>query len=352
MNNLDKEVQFYENEFYTLSYLEDRIFFSSDTILNYSKFEIIFDGHIYIKDSIFLNEVKRVVTLEDIKMSYLDLDEDNLAQEFILYPFYLKHNGIHLVKDESMAYDDANFSNEFNEYLNDNSVGFPPFPSGWVLHKETKLNTLLISRIYSELILKPIIENVRKTGGYFETVNTETEILCSLDENQYLEFKETSYWNKNAEKNLEKNLEKNKYTKGMNTELVGVTLKTICAFGNSDGGVLIIGKRDDKDKSSIVGWDEDKNISKLNNRDNFELFWRAKVTSCIDKYSSNSLRFSFDTVNNKEVVRITVPPRKINESYCAVNFENKETIYIRTGNKSQPLSPTDAVKQFSGRFNN
>ena len=67
-----------------------------------SEFEIIFDGHISIQDSIFLKQVERIVTSEDIKMQYLDPNEvdEDFIDEFMLFPFFLKHNGISLVKDE------------------------------------------------------------------------------------------------------------------------------------------------------------------------------------------------------------------------------------------------------------
>ena len=356
MKDKDNNVKFYENELYSLSYLENSVFFSSNDILNSSEFEIIFDGHISIQDSIFLKQVERIVTSEDIKMQYLDPNEvdEDFIDEFMLFPFFLKHNGISLVKDEEMAYNDESFSDEFSSFLEDNKVEIPPF-SNWLLHGQTKLNKLLISRIYCELILKPIIQNVRKTGGYFETINTSTEELCKLDENQFLEFKETSWWNENGEEQMRKEL-KDKYYKGINTAVQEVTLKAICAFGNSSGGVLIIGKKDEKDtknNSSILGWDKDKNIQQLKDRDSFELFWRDKVENSIDKYSANELRFDFDIIQNKEVVRITVPPRKISESFCSVKRKNNiETIYIRSGNSSKPLDQKDSLKQFRDRFNN
>ena len=73
MKDKDNNVKFYENELYSLSYLENSVFFSSNDILNSSEFEIIFDGHISIQDSIFLKQVERIVTSEDIKMQYLVL---------------------------------------------------------------------------------------------------------------------------------------------------------------------------------------------------------------------------------------------------------------------------------------
>ena len=357
MEEKTNKVKFFENEFYYLSYSEEkevRVYFSSKDILDSSEFEIIFDGWMSVKNSIFLKQVERIVSFNDLKMGYHDPedDEEDFFPEFVLFPFFLNHNGISLVKNEEMAFNHESFTEEFQLFIRENGVQVPPYGS-WQFTGLTKLNKLLFSRIYSELVLKPVIQNIRETGGYFETINTSSEELCKLDENQWVEFKETSHWDNKKEISIKREMENKgeRYTPGTIKFVKETILKTICAFGNSEGGVLVIGVQDEKNGGKITGWQLDQQIKSLKNKDEFELTWRKWVSDFIDKFSSLELVFSFDSIDDKEVVRITVPPRKVEYSYASLSLKSgAQKIYTRSGNQVLEILPGEIGKVFKGRF--
>jgi hypothetical protein len=264
----------------------------------------------------------------------------------------LNHNGISLVKNEEMAFNYESFTEEFQLFLRENGVAVPPYGS-WQFTGLKKLNKLLFSRIYSELVLKPVIQNIRETGGYFETINTSTKELCKLDENQWVEFKETSFWDHKAESALkmEKEKRQEKYIPGTKKHIRDTILKTICAFGNSDGGILIIGVKDEKNGGEITGWKTDKQVKSLSSKDNFELTWREWTETYIDKFSALELIFSFEIINNIEIAKIIIPPRKVQYSYASLKLNNKEEkVYLRAGNRVSEILPSEIVKVFKDRF--
>ena len=75
------------------------------------------------------------------------------------------------------------------------------------------------------------------------------------------------------------------------------------------------------------------------------------MSDFIDKFSSLELVFSFDNIKDKEVVRITVPPRKVQYSYASLSLKSgTEKIYTLSGNQVLEISPGEIGKVFKGRF--
>ena len=206
----------------------------------------------------------------------------------------------------------------------------------------------------------PLIKELQKTqhnskskslklSNFNDALLMGTEELIKLDEGQFLEFKENCYWLEDKE--LEKKeLLKNQYKPGLVIDMRDTILKTICAFGNTDGGIILIGVIDKKNGGGVCGIDEDRKLDKLSNNDDFELFWKDLIKENIDKWSSQSTSIEFELVNNKEIAKFIVPPRKKEDGYCQTTYFGNKKIFIRNGGRTIQVDPIDTLKQFRDRF--
>ena len=99
----------------------------------------------------------------------------------------------------------------------------------------------------------------RRTVLFSQKTESLTEIVAQ-DENRFLEFKSSLRWDYRQEK--------------PNPILEDVILKTVAAFGNSDGGILLIGVDDNK---NILGLQNDYNTLKKKDSDYFEIHLRKSI---------------------------------------------------------------------------
>ncbi len=143
--------------------------------------------------------------------------------------------------------------------------------------------------------------------------------LIEKGEGHFIEFKAS----------LEYDIKKNERNKELNKEC----LKTMAAFLNTDGGVLLIGVKDD---GSIFGIEEDLKNCHNNNTDGFELKLRDLILNYLTPLPHKKISFIFEKINQKSVCRVNVKP--INHDLI-VYFENNN-IYIRDGNKKINLKGT------------
>ncbi len=143
------------------------------------------------------------------------------------------------------------------------------------------------------------------------------------DENRYLEFKSSLRWDYRQEK--------------VNPALEQVIFKTIAAFGNTDGGFLLIGIDDDK---NILGLEKDFSTLKKNDADYFEIHLRNLLHTLMGvKYVSNYIRMNFEVTDHKTVCKIQVlkagEPLFLNVK--DKNGKTEEKFYVRSGNSSQQI---------------
>ncbi len=83
------------------------------------------------------------------------------------------------------------------------------------------------------------------------------EEIVAAGEDEYHEFKATLRWDIRESR--------------VNKVLEEVVLKTIAAFNNKEGGMLIIGASDD---GEVIGLEDDYNCLKDGDKDKFELHLR------------------------------------------------------------------------------
>ena len=116
----------------------------------------------------------------------------------------------------------------------------------------------------------------------------------------------------------------------VNKKLEYVIAKTMSAFFNTDGGILVIGVDDD---GNIIGLEKDIQTLSKQNLDGFELHLRQTIKKYLGEYFEKYLEISFPKIDGKSVCVI-----KISKSGkpIFVNFEGDERFYVRNGNASIP----------------
>lgn len=155
--------------------------------------------------------------------------------------------------------------------------------------------------------------------------------LLKEDEGRYLEFKSSLRWD---------------YRQAIvNADLENVVLKTIGAFGNSDGGTLLIGVDDDK---NIIGLDKDYTSLKKYGADFYEIYLRNMLHKHMGvKYVTENLRISFHKFDNKEICKVEV--FKANEPlYLSLTKKGvvSEKFYVRSGNSSNELKSLKDINDY------
>ena len=177
------------------------------------------------------------------------------------------------------------------------------------------------------LLLLGLLLSVIRKRFFYKANRMEIPKLESLlkdDENRFLEFKSSLRWDYRQEKT--------------NSDLERVILKTLAAFGNTDGGILIIGVEDDK---SVIGLEKDFQSLKRQDADYYEIHLRNLLHKEMGvKYVSKYIRTQFETVaNGKVVCKIKVIPGD-EPQFLKVKDKNgkqDEKFYVRSGNSSQEI---------------
>jgi len=164
------------------------------------------------------------------------------------------------------------------------------------------------------------------------------DILNAEDENRYLEFKSSLRWDYRQEK--------------VNPELEKVILKTICAFGNTDGGILLIGVDDYK---NILGLKKDFSTLKKPNADFFEIHLRNILHTLMGvRYVSKYIRMNFEEVEKDKVVckiKVFAADEVVFLKTKDKNGQSIEKLYVRSGNSSQEIKTISEINDYiNSRF--
>jgi len=161
---------------------------------------------------------------------------------------------------------------------------------------------------------------------------TVKEILKE-DENRYLEFKASSRYDYRQDKH--------------NPVLEQVIFKTVAAFGNTDGGILLIGVDDDK---NIIGLEKDFSTLKKSTADYYEIHLRNNFHNLMGvRYVSKYIRMQFESCENEKIVcKIKVFAAK-EPLYLKMKNKNgllEEKFYVRSGNSSQEIKSIAEINEY------
>jgi len=170
---------------------------------------------------------------------------------------------------------------------------------------------------------------------------TDEELLrlISKGETEFVEFKSSLRWDYREEK--------------INKILETVILKSISAFTNAKGGILIIGVSDDLE---VLGLQNDFNTLKKKNADYFELHLRKLINNQYGiAFSNECLNITFNNLYEKIICLIQI---KSSPNPVFLKTKNKqgtevEKFYVRSGNASQEISSLTEMNEYiQTRFDN
>lgn len=154
---------------------------------------------------------------------------------------------------------------------------------------------------------------------------TKPVTLESLAEGQDVEFKSSIAWDYHLNKK--------------NKELEQVIAKTISAFMNSKGGLLVIGIDNDK---NVLGIKNDLSLLKQQDEDGFRQKITEIISNFIKKEFAQLVQCNFEEKGTEKIALVQVE-RSIDEpTYVKVNEDT--LFYIRTSNSTQKLNTMEALQ--------
>jgi len=158
---------------------------------------------------------------------------------------------------------------------------------------------------------------------------TKHEILdlISKGESKNLEFKST--------------LRKNLKTKQIDKKIEYSTLKTIVAFLNTDGGILLVGISDD---GEVVGIELDDFPS----IDKFLLHFKNLIKDKIGLEFIHLIKYKIVTCKGKNLLRVDC--KQSNKPVFLKTSSQKEEFYVRSGPSSDKLEGNQLIRYVEDRF--
>lgn len=160
----------------------------------------------------------------------------------------------------------------------------------------------------------------------------ELIVIISKGENDQVEFKSSLRWDYRQEQ--------------PNKALENVIIKTISAFLNTHGGMLLIGV---DDEGNLLGLDNDYNSISKNSRDGFILALTNLINQHIGKNAHKFIDINILTMNNKDLCVVNMGKSDV-PVYVGKN--DQQTFYIRASASSQPLNISEVVGYIKSHWKN
>lgn len=173
---------------------------------------------------------------------------------------------------------------------------------------------------------KPYLGKIKKTPGA-----NEQQILKQLvfaGENNQLKFKPTLVFNLKTSK--------------PGIGIKGIIAKTICAFLNSNGGILFIGITDEGVLQGLY-----PDFSLADGKDYYEYFM-LEYEQMVDHFLSFPVKSKvcgeFQTINGKELFAVTVSPSRGRPIF--LNGKEGKEFYIRHDASTKPLHDIEEIASY------
>ena len=166
----------------------------------------------------------------------------------------------------------------------------------------------------------------RVTNCLKSTQQTSTTEIIEKGENEFIEFKSTLRWNLKTNKK--------------DSRISHAILKTIAAFLNSDGGILLIGV---SDNGSVLGLDSDQ----FENQDKILLFLTNIIKSQLGALHMEKLHFHIEQINERNILRVDV---QAGNEPCYLTAEKTDHFYIRTGPATTDLRLSKVHEYIKNRY--
>ena len=178
------------------------------------------------------------------------------------------------------------------------------------------------------------LTNITKTED--TDISLSVEELIAQGESGGVELKTTMRWDINEQR--------------VNKILEEVILKTVAAFSNLEGGILLIGVND---QGEVEGLDADYASMKDGNKDGFELHLSNLLTNAYGAdFAATGVKVSFPEVDDKEICMVEIKPghKAIYTEISDKNGAKVKKFFVRRGNSSHELSISEISDYVSRRF--
>ena len=173
----------------------------------------------------------------------------------------------------------------------------------------------------SEKLANSLQSASNNTGTHTDRIKA----LISSGEGNRVEFKSTLRWNLKTDR-AEKAIDK-------------AWLKSIAAFLNTDGGMLLVGV---EDKGDILGIGADN----FDNEDKFLMHVSNRIQEHVGLEHAGFVRYQLVPVDNQKVLLVECQP---SPSPVFLKFSKEEEFYIRVGPGSRRLSTSEVVAYVTHR---
>ncbi|MDA9612368.1 DUF262 domain-containing protein [Flavobacteriales bacterium] len=121
-------------------------------------------------------------------------------------------------------------------------------------------------------------------------------------------------------------------------------LKTIDAFLNAEGGMLLIGVDDD---GNVLGLDEDLKLMGNKGKDGLLLRFDTMIINALGKEQKNDIMIRFESHNDKEFIVVEVSQ---SNKPIFMKFKGKEEFYVRHAASSRSYSMSEAADYINKHF--
>ena len=177
----------------------------------------------------------------------------------------------------------------------------------------------------NQQLSEKLATSLQSTSGDTGTHSGRIKALISSGEGSQVEFKSTLRWNLKTDR-AEKVIDK-------------AWLKSIAAFLNSDGGVLLVGV---EDKGDILGIGSDN----FDNEDKYLLHVNNRIQQHIGLEHAAFIGYQLVPVDDQKVLLVECLP---SPSPVFLKFGKEEEFYIRVGPGSRRLSTSEVVAYVTNR---
>lgn len=187
---------------------------------------------------------------------------------------------------------------------------------------------ILLARLKNKLSISKLVkEQTQNKAVTKPEVFTEANIKALIEEGESdkLEFKSTLRWNIFAGK--------------IGKEIEIAWLKTIVAFLNSNGGILLVGVKDDGDINGL-------SMDKFQNEDKLLLYVNNIISDRIGVEYIGHIFYNLVLMGEEKILRIECTP--INEAIF-LKGEKEEEFYARFGPSSRKLSTKEVLAYLKNR---
>lgn len=186
-------------------------------------------------------------------------------------------------------------------------------------------NFLSARREHIAAAINTLMQSLKTAFGPTRRFRTISELIAA-GESASVEFKSTLLFNVRKE--------------GKDPELVQEIVKTIAAFLNAEGGILLIGV---EDNGNIYGIERDLTFVQGKNLDGFERALRDTVRDRIGPEYHGYIRTQFHPLDGKTIciVRVFRSPRPV---FCTPKSGGQAgamTFFVRSGNLTQSMPPAE-----------